>query len=170
MLKGADSKKLWAYCDEMQYIPGYSLGVHVTREFSRRKIALRMEIKYTRRGTKAVYSYLGAPVIDKLILEYAEVPLLLYFTLHGNRDHRMYTGISIARLVGSRMKIDDLSGNPENVWFPLMKTDFLFTVGYRFNLGDHFYAVLGFTISMDTIVPKYAVYNQSLSINLNYDF
>ena len=68
------------------------------------------------------------------------------------------------------MKIDDLSGNPDSVWFPIMKTDFLFTIGYRFNMGDHLYAVLSYSRSIDTIVPKFAVYNQSLSLNLNYDF
>lgn len=170
ILKGADSKKFWVYCNEIQYLPGYSTGLYISRKFPKLGISGRIEIKYTRRGTKCIHSYLGVPLIDKLILEYAEIPLLLYFTISGKREHKIYAGITVARLVGSTMKIDDLSGNPGSVWFPIMKTDFVFTIGYRFNLGNHLYAVLAYARSIDTIIPKFSVYNQSLSLNLNYEF
>lgn len=170
ILKGADSQKFWVYCNEIQHLPGYSAGVYISKEFPKLRVSGRIEIKYTRRGTKCIHSYLGVPLIDKLILEYAEIPFLLYFTISGKREHKIYTGITVARLVGSSMKIDDLSGNPDSVWFPIMKTDFLFTIGYRFNLGTHLYVVMAYARSIDTIIPKFAVYNQSLTLNLNYDF
>jgi hypothetical protein len=156
---------------------GISCGLFVKRDLNKNLYSL-LEIRYSTKGSLYVYSsQYGTPVSESLYLDYIEFPLLFgsKLTTSNKKSFYLETGLSVAKLISSRIESNDTysrPGTPNNEDFKSI--DFLWIGSIKFPLiqqkSDKL--LLGVIVSQ-SILPihnEIKIYNFEYGIELNYLF
>lgn len=170
-LSGPHAEAIWTKVTAMEYLPGYSAGVYVAHSFPDKNINIRLEIRYTSKGVRAVYSSnLGSPVFDRLEMTYLELPLWISFPNSPGKISLIHLGISLNHMVGWKFEPGYLSANRAIKYLAYRSFEMALLAGYRINLSARFWLLLNYSYSMNSLVSKRKVYHKSLRVNLYFDF
>jgi len=153
---------------------GFSFGFNVKREFSKNTYGA-FEMRYSRKGS--LYEFIticGTRGYESIRLDYIELPILFGLKINLNKKYLFFeTGLSYARLINSKMSVNDFNWwDTSSKLNNFKKNDLSWIANLKYPIIKSEKILLGFrfSYSLISIHSEYKLYNMDYGIEIYYLF